>query len=74
MVKYKKVTQEHIKISAPTWNEKSESPDGSYSVSDIQDYLKYITKKHETKTDNPRIRIYVNKTEHRTKFKIKTEN
>ena len=26
-----------FKISVPTWNEKFESPDGSYSVSDIQD-------------------------------------
>ena len=27
------------KISAPTWNDKFELPDGSYSVSDIQDYI-----------------------------------
>ena len=26
-----------FKISVPTWNEKFELPDGSYSVSDIQD-------------------------------------
>ena len=30
------------KISAPTWNDKFELPDGSYSVSDIQDYFEYI--------------------------------
>ena len=35
-----------FKISAPTWNDKFELPDGSYSVSDIQDYFKYILKKH----------------------------
>ena len=29
-----------IKISAPTWNEEFELPDGSYSVSDIQDNFK----------------------------------
>ena len=29
-------------ISAPTWNDKFELPDGSYSVSDIQDYFEYI--------------------------------
>ena len=29
-----------FKISAPTWNEEFELPDGSYSVSDIQDYFK----------------------------------
>ena len=26
-------------ISAPTWNDEFDLPDGSYSVSDIQDYL-----------------------------------
>ena len=31
-----------FKISAPTWNDKSELPDGSYSVSDIQDHFEYI--------------------------------
>ena len=35
-----------FKISAPTWNDKFELPDGSYSVSDIQDYFEYILKKH----------------------------
>ena len=36
-----------FKISAPTWNDKFELPDGSHSVSDIQDYFEYILKKHE---------------------------
>ena len=31
-----------FKISAPTWNDEFELSDGSYSVLDIQDYLKYI--------------------------------
>ena len=31
-----------FKISATTWNDEFELPDGSYSVSDIQDYLEYI--------------------------------
>ena len=31
-----------FKISAPTWNYEFELPDGSYSVSDIQDYFEYI--------------------------------
>ena len=31
-----------FKRSAPTWNDEFELPDGSYSVSDIQDYFKYI--------------------------------
>ena len=34
-----------FKISAPTWNEEFELPDGSYSVADIQDYFEYIIKK-----------------------------
>ena len=29
---------------ALTWDHESELPDGSYSVSDIQDYIKYIIK------------------------------
>ena len=62
-----------FKISAPTWNEEFELPDGTYSVSDIQDYFEYIIKKHETSTDNFSIRIYVNKIENRTASKIKTE-
>ena len=41
-----------FKISAPKWNEEFELPDGPYSVSDIQDYFKYILKKHGEKTNN----------------------
>ena len=33
-----------FKISAPTWNEKFELPDTSYSVENIQDYLDYFLK------------------------------
>ena len=61
-----------FKISAPTLDEKFESPDGSYSISDIQDYFKYIIKKHETVTDNLPIRICVNKIENMISSKIKT--
>ena len=35
-----------FKISAPTWNDEFDLPDGSYSVSDTQDSFKYIIKKH----------------------------
>ena len=59
-----------LKISAPTWNEEFELPDGSYSVSNIQDYFEYILRKRETVTDNTSIRIYVNKIENRITFKI----
>ena len=61
-----------FKISVPTWNDKFKLPNESYSVSDIQDYFEYIIKKYETITDNPPIRIYVNKIENRITFKIKT--
>ena len=54
-----------FKISAPTWNGKFELADGSYSVSDIQDYFEYIFKKHGENINNPSIRIYVNKIENR---------
>ena len=60
-----------FKISAPTWNDKFELPDGSYSVSDIQDYFEYIWKKHGESTDKPSVQIYVNKIENRATFKIK---
>ena len=60
-----------FKISAPTWNDKFELPDGSYSVSDIQDYFKYILKKHGEDIDKPSVQIYVNKIENRVTFKIK---
>ena len=60
-----------FKISAPTWSEEFKLPDGSYSISDIQDYFEYILKKHSENVDNPSIRIYVNKIENRITFKIK---
>ena len=59
-------------ISAPTWNEKFELPDGSYSISDIQDYFEYFLKKHSESVDNPTIRIYVNRIENRITFEIKS--
>ena len=60
-----------FKISAPTWNGEFTLPDGSYSVSDIQDYLKYILKKHGENTDKLSIQLYVNKIENRIIFKTK---
>ena len=62
-----------FKISAPTWNDKFELPDGLYSVSDIQDYFKYTLKKHGENTDKQSVHIYVNKIENRVTFKIKNE-
>ena len=70
-----------FEISAPTWNEEFTLPDGSYSISDIQDYFEYILKKHGENTDiikkngettnKSPIQIYVNKIENRITFKIK---
>ena len=60
-----------FKISAPTWNDKFELPDGSYSASNIQDCFEYLFKKHGENTDKPSVQIYVNKTENRFTFKIK---
>ena len=62
-----------FKLSAQTWNEKFDLPDGSYSVSDIQDYFEYILKKHEKVTENPSIRIYIDKIENRITSKIKRD-
>ena len=61
-----------FKISVPTWNEEFELPDGSYSISNIQDYFEYILKKHSESVDNPSIRMYINKIENRITFKIKS--
>ena len=60
-----------FKISAPTWSDEFELTDGSYSISDIQDYFEYILKKHSENVDNPSIKIYVNKIENRVTFKVK---
>ena len=60
-----------FKISAPTRNDTFDLPDGSYSISDIQDYFEFIIKKHETLTENPPIQVYPNKIKNRIVFKIK---
>ena len=61
-----------FKISAPTWNDEFDLPDGSYSISDIQDYFEFIIKKHETLTENPPIQIYPNKIKNRIVLKVKS--
>ena len=74
MGKLKKPCSNHkFKISTPSWNDTFDLPDGSYPVSDMQGYFGYIFKeKHNKKIDNPPIKIYVNKTENRITFEIKT--
>ena len=61
----------NFKISAPSSNDNFELPDGSYSVSDIQDYFEYILKNYGEDIDKPSAQIYVNKAESRISFKIK---
>ena len=61
-----------FKISAPTWNDEFDLSDGSYSISDIQDYFEFIIKKHETLAENLPIQIYPNKIKKRIVFKVKT--
>ena len=61
-----------FKISAPTWNETFNLPDGSYNISEIQDYIEYIIEKHETIGETAPILIYANAINNRIVFKIKS--
>ena len=61
-----------FKISAPTWNETFDLPDGSYNISETQNYIEYIIKKHETMSENAPILIYGNTVNNRIAFKIKS--
>ena len=61
-----------FKISAPTWNESLDLPDGSNNIPVIQNYIEYIIKKHETITNTAPILIYANKINNRIVFKIKS--
>ena len=62
-----------FKISAPTWNDKFELPDGSYSVSDIQDYFEYVLKRHGENIDKPSVQIHVNKIENGLNLKLRMD-
>ena len=44
----------------------------SYSVSDIQDYFEYIINHDASPSDNPSMKIYINKIESTITFTIKT--
>ena len=61
-----------FKISALTWNDEFELPDGSYSISDIEDYFGLIIMKQKTLTENPPLQIYPNKIKNGIVFKIET--
>ena len=61
MKKYKKQYKNNkIKIIAPTWNDEFELLDCFNSVSDIEDYIEFIIKNHETLTTFPPIYIHIN--------------
>ena len=45
----KSYKNDKFKIWAPTWNEKFDLLNGSYTVSDIQDYFEYIFEKNSEK-------------------------
>ena len=47
-----------LKIIAPMWNDEVELSDDSYSVSDIQDYIQYVIKKHKTLPTNSAVHIF----------------
>ena len=50
------------------WNDGFELCDGSYSVSDIQDYIEYII---NTLPSSPAVNIYINRINSRLVFKMK---
>ena len=60
-----------FKISATTQNEEFRLIYGSYSACKIQGYFNYFIQKREAVSDNPQIRIHVNKLENRITFRIK---
>ena len=61
-----------VRISAPTWNETFDLPDGWYNIPKIEDYIEYIIKKHETIGETAPILSYANTINNRIVFKIKT--
>ena len=61
-----------FKILAPTWNETFDLPNGLYNISEIQDCIEYIIKKHEAIGENAPILICANTINNRTVFKIKS--
>ena len=64
----------NLKYHLPRGMKKFELPDGSYSLSNIQDFFECIIKKHEEVTDNPPITFYINKIENKITFKIKAKH
>ena len=61
-----------FKLSAPTWNDKFNLSDESYSVLDMQNHFEYIIKKYKTIAHNPPVQICMNNLKNRIAFKINT--
>ena len=57
-------------ISAPTSNDTFDLPDGSYSISDVHNYLEFMIKKHKTLAENHPMQIYLNKNCFQSKNRI----
>ena len=60
-----------LEITTSTWNDEFKLPDGSYYVSDIQDYFDYVNEKHETLLTIPPIHVYIDRTNNILVFKLK---
>ena len=60
-----------LEIIALLWNDEFELPDGSYSVSDMQEYIDYNIQKYKTLPINPSFCLYINRIYNRLVFKIK---
>ena len=61
-----------FKISAPTWNDKFDLPDGFY-IKYSRLFWVYLKKEHGENLDKPSAKICLNKIENRTTFKIKNK-
>ena len=67
----KRYKNNKLKMIAPTLNDEFELPDSSHFVSDIQDYIEHIIKKHEILTTIPLVHFYINRINNRLVFKMK---
>ena len=67
----KQYNHNKLKIIAPTWNGECEVPGGFYSMSDTQDYIKRIIKKHGKLAIIPPIHVYISRVNKRLVFETK---
>ena len=72
MEKHKTTVQkQQTQNNSSKWNDDFELPEGSYPVSDIQDYIEYIIKKQETLPTNFCIHICISRINNKLVFKVK---